>query len=58
MATNLFGVLIGIIALGIVALVSAPLWAVALLVVLAAFTTAQPGRVAALARPPEASSVS
>jgi hypothetical protein len=52
LATNLFGVLIGIIALGVVALVSAPLWAVAVIVVLAAFTIAQSGRLSALAQTP------
>lgn len=52
LATNLFGVCIGVIALGVVALLSAPLWAVAVIVTLAAFTIAQSGRLSALAQTP------
>ncbi|MBN9112392.1 MAG: DUF1097 domain-containing protein [Pseudonocardia sp.] len=52
LGTNLFGVLIGVITLGIVSLVSAPQWLVALLVVLAAFTIAQSGRIGGLRQTP------
>lgn len=52
LATNLFGILVGVIALGIATLVAAPPWGVALLVVLAAFTIAQSGRATALAQTP------
>jgi len=52
LATNLFGVAIGVITLGLVALLSAPLWAAALIVTLAAFTIAQSGRLSGLAQTP------
>ncbi|ODU05712.1 MAG: hypothetical protein ABS81_06875 [Pseudonocardia sp. SCN 72-86] len=52
LATNLFGVLIGVVTLGIVALVNAPQWLVALLVVVAAFTIAQSGRISGLRQTP------
>ncbi|GAA4910262.1 uncharacterized protein DUF1097 [Actinomycetospora succinea] len=52
LATNLFGVLVGIVVLGVAELVSAPLWAVAVLVTVAAFSIAQSGRLGALAQTP------
>jgi hypothetical protein len=52
LGTNLFGVIVGIVALGLAELAAAPRWLVAVLVTLAAFTIAQSGRLTALAQTP------
>ena len=49
LGTNLFGVMVGVVALGIAEFASAPLWSVAVLVTFAAFTIAQSGRLTWLA---------